>query len=151
MVSRGEKRSLWIGCLVALPSGVAVAVALLSGSQASLVGVAISASLLPPCVNAGLHWAYSTLSAIKAIGEENKAFQNSKGMWFSQKPSLIPLKGYEPIYYDDNMALECFILGVVSLGLMIVNVLSIVLSAFVVLKVSNLSRVIFLSSVLTAN
>lgn len=51
MKARGELRSLWIGCLVALPSGAAVAASLLSGNQASLIGVAISASLLPPCVN----------------------------------------------------------------------------------------------------
>lgn len=50
--ARGELRSLWIGCLVALPSGAAVAASLLSGNQSSLIGVAISASLLPPCVNA---------------------------------------------------------------------------------------------------
>ena len=50
--ARGELRSLWIGCLVALPSGAAVAASILSGNQSSLIGVAISASLLPPCVNA---------------------------------------------------------------------------------------------------
>jgi len=52
MQARGMKRVLWIGTLVALPSGAAVAISLLSGNQSSLVGVAISASLLPPCVNA---------------------------------------------------------------------------------------------------
>lgn len=52
MASRGRLRVLWVGSLVALPSGGAIAVALLSGNQATIVGVAISASLLPPCVNA---------------------------------------------------------------------------------------------------
>ena len=56
MQSRGELKSLWIGILIALPSGAAVAVSILSGNQASLVGVAISASLLPPCVNAVGHY-----------------------------------------------------------------------------------------------
>jgi hypothetical protein len=49
---RGQLRSLWVGLLVALPSGAAVAIGILGDNTASLVGVAISASLLPPAVNA---------------------------------------------------------------------------------------------------
>jgi len=49
--SRGNYRSLWMGVLWALPSGTGVAVALLQGSNGPLIGVAISASLLPPVVN----------------------------------------------------------------------------------------------------
>ncbi|XP_023222454.1 uncharacterized protein LOC111623946 [Centruroides sculpturatus] len=52
MTSRGELRSLWLGVLVALPSGAGVALSVLGGNAGSLVGVAISASLLPPAVNA---------------------------------------------------------------------------------------------------
>jgi hypothetical protein len=37
--------------LWALPSGTGVALALLQGSAGPLIGVAISASLLPPTVN----------------------------------------------------------------------------------------------------
>ena len=48
---RGMVRSLWIGVLWALPSGSGVALALLQGSAGPLIGVAISASLLPPAVN----------------------------------------------------------------------------------------------------
>ena len=44
-------RSLWIGVLIALPSGAGVALSVLGGNAGSLVGVAISASLLPPAVN----------------------------------------------------------------------------------------------------
>ena len=40
-----------MGVLWALPSGTGVAVALLQGSNGPLIGVAISASLLPPVVN----------------------------------------------------------------------------------------------------
>ncbi|XP_011502409.1 PREDICTED: uncharacterized protein LOC105365849 [Ceratosolen solmsi marchali] len=46
-----KERSLWMGVLWALPSGTAVAIALLQGSNGPLIGVAISASLLPPVVN----------------------------------------------------------------------------------------------------
>lgn len=48
---RGNARSLWMGVLWALTSGSGVAVALLQGSAGPLIGVAISASLLPPVVN----------------------------------------------------------------------------------------------------
>ena len=41
-----------MGLLVALPSGAGVAFSILGGNVGSLVGVAISASLLPPAVNA---------------------------------------------------------------------------------------------------
>ena len=48
----GLTRSLWVGILIALPSGAGVALSILGGNAGSLVGVAISASLLPPAVNA---------------------------------------------------------------------------------------------------
>lgn len=41
-----------IGLLTALPTGAAAAIAVLEGNSGSLVGVAISVSLLPPAVNA---------------------------------------------------------------------------------------------------
>ena len=48
MLSRGHHRSLLVGVLIAIPSGAGVALSVLGGNSASLVGVAISASLLPP-------------------------------------------------------------------------------------------------------
>lgn len=51
MRERGLPRVAWVGTLVAFPSGCAVAVSLLVGNQASIVGVAIAVSLLPPAVN----------------------------------------------------------------------------------------------------
>ena len=48
MLSRGHHRSLLDGVLIAVPSGAGVALSVLGGNAASLVGVAISASLLPP-------------------------------------------------------------------------------------------------------
>ena len=54
LLFRGQPRGLIVGLLVAIPSGAGAAVALsfLGGNFGSLVGVAISASLLPPAVNA---------------------------------------------------------------------------------------------------
>ena len=53
MESRGHASSLIIGLLIAVPSGVGVALSVVSSNTGGLVGVAISASLLPPAVNAG--------------------------------------------------------------------------------------------------
>lgn len=64
MKSRGMLRSLWVGVLIALPSGAGVAISVLGGNAGSLVGVAISASLLPPACNAGMLWAYAIVSSI---------------------------------------------------------------------------------------
>ena len=56
MESRGDVVNLYVTCPVAFFSGLGVAVSLLDDNASSLVGVAISASLLPPAVNTGLIW-----------------------------------------------------------------------------------------------
>lgn len=52
VIYRGVPRGLWVGVFIALPSGIGVALSVLGGNSGSLIGVAISASLLPPAVNA---------------------------------------------------------------------------------------------------
>lgn len=61
MQSRGEWTGLLTGIAVAIPSGMGVCLSILGGNTSSLVGVAISASLLPPAVNAGVCLLYSIL------------------------------------------------------------------------------------------
>lgn len=56
MASRGSEQNFLVALPVAFFSGLGVAVSLLDEQTASLVGVAISASLLPPAVNAGILW-----------------------------------------------------------------------------------------------
>lgn len=51
MENRMSFHSVIVGIMIALPSGAAVAIAVLGENFGSLVGVAISASLLPPAVN----------------------------------------------------------------------------------------------------
>lgn len=51
MLSRCTWHSVIVGIFIALPSGAAQSIALLRENFGSLVGVAISASLLPPAVN----------------------------------------------------------------------------------------------------
>jgi Domain of unknown function (DUF389) len=53
---RGTDQNFYVALPVAFFSGLGVAVSLLDDQTASLVGVAISASLLPPAVNAGVLW-----------------------------------------------------------------------------------------------
>ena len=62
MVSRGQLRALWVGALIAIPSGAGVALSVLGDNTGSMVGVAISASLLPPAVNAGLLWSIALVN-----------------------------------------------------------------------------------------
>lgn len=58
MSSRGTGLALIVGVVVALASGCGVALGTAGNNVSGLVGVAISASLLPPIVNAGIFWAY---------------------------------------------------------------------------------------------
>eukprot|EP01062_Namystynia_karyoxenos_P052462 TRINITY_DN4205_c0_g1_i2.p1 TRINITY_DN4205_c0_g1~~TRINITY_DN4205_c0_g1_i2.p1 ORF type:complete len:1043 (+),score=303.36 TRINITY_DN4205_c0_g1_i2:95-3130(+) len=62
MSSRGLLGGLAIGVLIAIPSGAGVALSLLNANANSLVGVAISASLLPPAVNAGMFYGYAMVA-----------------------------------------------------------------------------------------
>ena len=56
MISRTEMKNFYIGIPIAFASGLGVAVSVLDEQTSSLVGVAISASLLPPAINAGMIW-----------------------------------------------------------------------------------------------
>lgn len=59
MKSRGLVYGLLVGLAIAVPSGMGVALSVLGENTSSLVGVAISASLLPPAVNCGMAFAYA--------------------------------------------------------------------------------------------
>lgn len=54
--------------------------------------------------------------------------------WREIKPSLLAPDNYH-VLYNDNMAIECFYLGLVSIGLTTVNIICIIIMAYVVLKV----------------
>merc|ERR1719336_2917599 len=64
MEGRGQKKVLLEGLLIATPSGLGVAISVLNADMAPLVGVAISASLLPPAVNTGMLIAYALLGRL---------------------------------------------------------------------------------------
>lgn len=56
IIMRTNFHSVVVGICIALPSGAAVAIAVLGDNFGSLVGVAISASLLPPACNTVSHY-----------------------------------------------------------------------------------------------
>ena len=59
MYGRTQPEDIGWGLFVAIPSGVGVALAISSGGINALVGVAISAALLPPICNAGMLLVYA--------------------------------------------------------------------------------------------
>ena len=61
--TRGTLSGLYVGVAIAIPSGIGTALSITLQNTASLVGVAISASLLPPAVNCGLLFAEASLSS----------------------------------------------------------------------------------------
>eukprot|EP00948_MAST-09A_sp_MAST-9A-sp1_P003834 g3834.t1 len=63
MISRGTPSGILTSLMIAIPSGFGVGISVLSvgSSFASLIGVAISAALLPPIVNSGMMFAVSLL------------------------------------------------------------------------------------------
>ncbi|XP_065568586.1 uncharacterized protein LOC136032265 isoform X1 [Artemia franciscana] len=114
MKSRGQLRSLGIGLLVAIPSGVGVALSVLGNNVGSLVGVAISAALLPPVVNAGMLF---SLSLVKTITGD-----------------LSLPASYEPLY-SSSLNIEAAFLGSLSMSLTLLNIFCIIVMGLLVLKV----------------
>lgn len=123
MLSRCDFRSLIVGIFTALPSGAAVAIAILGENIGSLVGVAISASLLPPAVNAGVMWSLSFMYAI---------FQNDETKFNIVLNSTL---------YSEHQSVELAALGSVSMGLTIINILCIYVSGILFLKIKEVAPI----------
>uniref|UniRef100_A0A1I8MZI5 DUF389 domain-containing protein n=1 Tax=Musca domestica TaxID=7370 RepID=A0A1I8MZI5_MUSDO len=128
MRGRGNVRSLWMGVLWALTSGTGVAVALLQGSAGPLIGVAISASLLPPVVNCGLFWALACIWLIYP----GTRIPHIKGEAMNETSAY-------PFLYTDYLPTEFLINGIVSCLLTVVNVICIFITAIIVLKIKEVS------------
>uniref|UniRef100_A0A182Q8K0 DUF389 domain-containing protein n=1 Tax=Anopheles farauti TaxID=69004 RepID=A0A182Q8K0_9DIPT len=124
MLARCETHSLLVGIAIALPSGAAVAIAILGENIGSLVGVAISASLLPPAVNAGVLWALSCLYFL--FGSEE-----------SRYGTLIKTQ-----IYSENQGIELFTLGCMSMSLTLLNIFCIYLAGVVFLIIKEVAPVV---------
>ncbi|KAL5016539.1 hypothetical protein ScPMuIL_006128 [Solemya velum] len=141
MKSRGMARSLWVGALVAIPSGAGVALSVLSGYAGSLVGVAISASLLPPAVNAGMLWSYAVLSAISPPSEMLDTQTHDAVITSNSTPDIsigdcprLLNNEYRHVY-SCHMATDTAILGLVSLSLTLLNITFIFIMGVIFLKI----------------
>lgn len=130
MQARGQLRTLIGGALIATPSGAGVAMSILGGNSGSLVGVAISASLLPPAVNCGLLWAVSFVCAVSGksylVGYRLESDLNS----------TLPI--YTPAYSDD-LVKEAALLGIVSFTLTVVNIICIIFTGIGILKLKEVT------------
>jgi hypothetical protein len=74
MAGRGDVLGLITGMAIAIPSGMGVALSILGNNTSSLVGVAISASLLPPAVNAGICWIHGMFRSLPDVVIHNNRF-----------------------------------------------------------------------------
>ncbi|XP_063229188.1 uncharacterized protein LOC134534630 [Bacillus rossius redtenbacheri] len=128
MKGRGQARSLWIGILWALPSGTGVALALLQGSAGPLIGVAISASLLPPAVNCGMMWGLATIVHI---------YPDYKLPYVKGEP-LNATSSFK-MMYSDHLPNELAAMGIISFCLTLVNICCIFITAIVVLKIKEVA------------
>ncbi|OWF41400.1 uncharacterized protein LOC110462543 [Mizuhopecten yessoensis] len=171
MKSRGMTRSLWTGILIALPSGAGVALSILGGNTGSLVGVAISASLLPPAVNAGMLWASAIIASIEppprvqtvtpptstiqynvtqtrynVTQTNNTATDLPISLNLTPGLNCVPLdrNAYIPVYSCD-MAEEMLYLGLFSLLLTILNIICIIIMGIIVLKIKEVAPQMALS------
>uniref|UniRef100_A0A0A1WKR0 Uncharacterized protein MJ1221 n=1 Tax=Zeugodacus cucurbitae TaxID=28588 RepID=A0A0A1WKR0_ZEUCU len=124
MLSRSELHSLLVGLFTAIPSGAAAAVAILGGNIGSLVGVAISASLLPPAINAGVLWA---LALMYTLFETDESRFN------------IVVKSHS---FSKNQATELVTLGAISMLVTISNIICVYIMGVLVLKVKEIAPVI---------
>ncbi|XP_033246881.1 uncharacterized protein LOC108165038 [Drosophila miranda] len=121
IVSRCTIHALAIGIMTALVSGAAGAIAVLGGNTGSLAGVAISASLLPPAVNAGLLFALAL--GARVLHRDHELIQTLG-------------KHHE---YSNNLETELLVCALVSMALALVNVVCIWVTGVIVLLIKEVT------------
>ncbi|XP_070194651.1 uncharacterized protein [Littorina saxatilis] len=159
MSSRGVARGLLVGIMIAVPSGAGVALSVLGGNTGSLVGVAISASLLPPAVNAGMLWSAALMSAIvpppKVMEAQINNFtetingtdiNRTETIWVTKLVTegygltcpQIKDNEYRHTYFCSTASDFAF-LGVISLVLTVLNIFFIFVMGIVVMKIKEVA------------
>ena len=113
MMSRGTRTTFLCGIPIAFFSGLGVALSVLDDQTSSLVGVAISASLLPPAVNCGMLF---IVAAVKGDDWSN----------FSMRYAIPAVQSFA----ENNLELPNFAqMGLISLMLTVVNVIMVAIGA----------------------
>jgi uncharacterized hydrophobic protein (TIGR00271 family) len=142
MLVRGNWQNFCVALPIAFFSGLGVAVGLLDDQTSSLVGVAISASLLPPAVNAGLLWV---------------AFWFQHQDWLGVAPPLEPellavyghihaeftddlLDNYESEEDETYDRTDFRNGGIISLALTVANIILVMLSSMLMFRMKEVSR-----------
>ena len=110
------------------------------------MGVAISASLLPPAVNSGLLFGYSLLAVARPTVGDHYAEVVNRTMRFNSLPTLINCtkfvdNDYLPLY-SCNMAREASQLAVYSFIITLINIACIFLMATIVLQIKDIVPII---------
>ncbi|CAG2162246.1 unnamed protein product [Oppiella nova] len=136
MQGRGTYKGLIYGVMIALPCGGAIAVTLLNDNQAALVGVAVASTFLPPFINTGLLWALTTHLQIKGNRQPTLPY-NISGQIVYTKLAYVPQTGYTPVYSHD-MRIENTLLGCVSMALTALNIICMLVVAYIVLKIKEI-------------
>ncbi|CAF4312452.1 unnamed protein product [Rotaria sp. Silwood2] len=143
MKTRGDLTRLSVGSMIALPSGAGVALSVLGGNAGSLVGVAISASLLPPAVNSGFLLGYSLLTVIlpNSFGRRsNETYIFERKIYpYNKMICQVHLSNEYRSLYSCNISIETFILAISSFLLTLVNILCIVLCGLIVLRIKEVA------------
>jgi hypothetical protein len=70
MISRGIPASIWSGIAIAIPCGAGAALSVTQGGSMAIVGVAISAALLPPVRKLQLVFVYEWLFTLITFADE---------------------------------------------------------------------------------
>jgi len=143
MLNRGELVNFYIGLPIAFVSGLGVAVSLLDDQTSSLVGVAISASLLPPAVNAGMLWVAHIYKEFDILGEEECNDIHGCGMPpLSNLPIVEGVPSPSPSEYPSASPTDTTVFGksdywkygLISLGLTVANILLIIISSILMFR-----------------
>lgn len=136
MIDRGQLRSLWVNTVIAMLSGAGIAIALLRDNTGSLVGVAISASLMPPAVNAGLLWAMAFVfymtCPVSSAGEQVPEVLEQGAAGEDAAPRYST-------YYSDLPHIEMAVMGGISLCITFINIVFIYITGTIMLKVKEVA------------
>ena len=101
------------------------------------MGVAISASLLPPAVNCGLFWSVSLTKYVYGEETVENSLVGHQGV-LDHKTNMT-VGGYQARYYQDDLAMEFFALGLVSLTLTLINILCIIITGVLILRLKEVT------------
>lgn len=138
MYTRGTWQNFFVALPVALFSGFAVAVGLLDDQVSSLVGVAISASLLPPAVNAGILFVAYFWAETDWWNDDERPIGVQPELYAADRFSSIDVINVvqdtpigEPVYSDQA---DFRAAGVCSISLTVANIVIVAIASMIMFR-----------------